>query len=254
MGRAHSNAYCQAPHFFDLSFELRRKVICGRNRDALDKIAATWGWDETATDWRAVVDRKDIDVVDVATPNLLHAEIAIAAARAGKMIFCEKPLAVSVDEGARMVEAARGVPNMVWYNYRRVPGIAFSSQSHFRRAAGADLPLSRRLSAGVGQRSHAPAGMENPEGDRRIGRAGRPDVPRDRYSALSKRADPRGFGHHAHVRSRPRRRRRYAAAGPISRTARSAHSRPRAMPWVAAIRIVSRSTDRRACCGSIWKT
>jgi predicted dehydrogenase len=128
MGRAHSNAYCQAPHFFDLPFELRRKVICGRNRDSLDKMAATWGWDETATDWRAVVHRPDIDLVDVATPNLLHAEMAIAAARAGKVVFCEKPLAVSAEEGARMLEAARGVPNMVWYNYRRVPGIALSSK------------------------------------------------------------------------------------------------------------------------------
>src|SRR5689334_20485059 len=127
MGRAHSNAYCQAPHFFDLPFGLRRKVICGRNREALDKMAATWGWEETATDWRSVVDRRDIDVVDVATPNLLHAEMSIAAAQAGKIVFCEKPLAVSSEEGARMVEAARGVPTMVWFNYRRVPGIALSA-------------------------------------------------------------------------------------------------------------------------------
>src|SRR5689334_11415315 len=126
MGRAHSNAYCLAPHFFDLPFVLRRKVICGRNRDALKKMASTWGWDEVATDWRTVVERPDIDVVDVSTPNVLHAEIAIAAAHAGKIVFCEKPLAVSAEEGARMVEAVRGVPNMVWFNYRRTPGIAFS--------------------------------------------------------------------------------------------------------------------------------
>src|SRR5215471_11528684 len=128
MGRAHSNAYCQAPHFFDLPYGLTRKVICGRNSEALEKMASTWGWDEISTDWRAVVERKDIVVVDVATPNVLHAEIAIAAAQAGKIVFCEKPLAVSAEEGARMVEAARGVPNMVWFNYRRVPGIALSAK------------------------------------------------------------------------------------------------------------------------------
>ncbi len=126
MGRAHSNAYCQAPHFFALPFELRRKVICGRNQAALSEMARTWGWDETATDWRAVVERKDIDVVDIATPNALHAEMAIAAAAAGKIVLCEKPLAVSVEEGARMVSAIRGLPNMVWFNYRRTPGIALA--------------------------------------------------------------------------------------------------------------------------------
>jgi predicted dehydrogenase len=128
MGRAHSNAYCQVGHFFDLPFAVRRKVLCGRNHDTLDKMAFTWGWDEAATDWRAVIDRADIDVVDVATPNHLHAEIAIAAAQAGKIVFCEKPLALSAEEGTRMVEAARGVPNMVWFNYRRVPAIALSGR------------------------------------------------------------------------------------------------------------------------------
>ena len=126
MGRAHSNAYCQAPHFFELPFTLERKVICGRDQAQLARMASTWGWDEIASDWRAVIGRPDIDVVDVVTPNALHAEIAIAAAQAGKIVFCEKPLALSVNEGARMVEAARHVPNMVWFNYRRVPGIALS--------------------------------------------------------------------------------------------------------------------------------
>jgi predicted dehydrogenase len=126
MGRAHSNAYCQAPHFFDLPFDLRRQVICGRNLAALEPMAATWGWEETATDWRAVIERPDIDVVDIATPNVLHAEMAVAAAEAGKIVFCEKPLAVTAEEGARMVEAVRRVPNMVWFNYRRVPGIVLS--------------------------------------------------------------------------------------------------------------------------------
>ena len=99
MGRAHSNAYRQVPHFFDVPFDLRLQVICGRNQEGLDKMAATWGWQETATDWRAVIERKDIDIIDVSTPNVLHAGMAIAAAEAGKIVFCEKPLAISEAEG-----------------------------------------------------------------------------------------------------------------------------------------------------------
>jgi predicted dehydrogenase len=128
MGRAHSNAYAQVKHFYDVPFDLERAVICARDRSRLEQMAATWGWQEVETDWRAVVGRKDIDVVDVAVPNVLHAEIAIAAAGAGKIAFCEKPLAVSAEEGARMAEAARGVPNMAWFNYRRVPAVAFARQ------------------------------------------------------------------------------------------------------------------------------
>src|SRR5436309_9393435 len=82
MGRAHSNAFLQVGHFFDTPYDLRRKVICGRNSETLQAMATRWGWEETATDWKAVVERKDIDVVDVATPNLLHAPIAVAAAKA----------------------------------------------------------------------------------------------------------------------------------------------------------------------------
>jgi predicted dehydrogenase len=125
MGRAHSNAYHQAPHFFDLPYELERTVLCGRNRESLSHMAATWGWSEIETDWRVVVSRPDIDLVDIAVPNALHAPIAIAAAEAGKMVLCEKPLATSASEGARMAEAVRRVPNMVWFNYRRVPAVAF---------------------------------------------------------------------------------------------------------------------------------
>ncbi len=126
MGRAHSNAFAQVKHFFVVPFDLRRSVICGRNQANLERTAATWGWEETATDWRAAVERKDVDVVDIATPNALHAPIAIAAAEAGKIVLCEKPLAVSVEEGARMTEAVRHTPNMVWFNYRRVPAVAFA--------------------------------------------------------------------------------------------------------------------------------
>jgi predicted dehydrogenase len=126
MGRAHSNAYRQVNHFFDLPFAPQLKIICGRNRATLEKMAATWGWEEISTDWRSAIERPDIDVVDVASPNGLHAEMAIAAAGARKIVFCEKPLAVSSEQAAQMVEAARGLPNMVWFNYRRVPAIAFT--------------------------------------------------------------------------------------------------------------------------------
>src|SRR5258708_6272831 len=89
-------------------------------------MAATWGWQEVSTDWRSLIERKDIDLIDVASPNFLHAEMAIAAAGAGKIVLCEKPLAVSVEQAERMAAAARGVPNMGWFNYRRVPAIAFT--------------------------------------------------------------------------------------------------------------------------------
>ena len=128
MGRAHSNAYNQVGHFFDLPYRLERTVICGRDTARLDKMAATWGWAETAIDWRAVIDRKDIDVVDVAVPNHMHAPIVSAAAEAGKIVLCEKPLANSVEEAERMVAAASKVRTMVWHNYRRAPAVQFAHQ------------------------------------------------------------------------------------------------------------------------------
>ncbi|MCC7237150.1 MAG: Gfo/Idh/MocA family oxidoreductase [Bryobacterales bacterium] len=128
MGRAHSNAYRQVGHFFDVPYEMETAVLCGRNAATLEKMAATWGWKETATDWRAAVERPDIDVVDVAVPNALHAEVAVAAAKAGKIVLCEKPLAVSALESARMRSAVEGLPNMVWFNYRRVPAVALAKR------------------------------------------------------------------------------------------------------------------------------
>ena len=128
MGKAHSNAYVQAPHFYDLPFRLRRTLLCGRDPASLAVSAARWEWEETSTDWRSAVDRKDIDVVDIALPNYLHAEVAIAAAQAGKIVFCEKPLSLSLSEAEAMVDAARGRATMVWFNYRRVPAIAYAHQ------------------------------------------------------------------------------------------------------------------------------
>lgn len=128
MGKAHSNAYVQAPHFFDLPCTIARKVICGRDPSSLASMAARWGWEETSTDWRAVIERKDIDAVDICLPNHLHAPVAIAAAEAGKMVLCEKPLALTVADARDMTRAAQKVPTLVWFNYRRVPAIAYARQ------------------------------------------------------------------------------------------------------------------------------
>jgi predicted dehydrogenase len=128
MGRAHSNAYHQVGHFFELRERPVRKLICGRSREALERMAAQWGWEESATDWRAAVERKDIDVVDIATPNGLHAEIALAAAEAGKIVLCEKPLAVSLEQGRQMARAVAGRPSLVWFNYRRAPAVSLARE------------------------------------------------------------------------------------------------------------------------------
>jgi len=125
MGRAHSNAYSKVNHFFDLKYQVNLKAACGRDEAKLKAFADQWGYESTETDWRKLIARKDIDVVDICTPNNTHAQIALAAAKAGKMILCEKPLSMDGPEGLRMVEAVEkaGVPNMVWYNYRRVPAV-----------------------------------------------------------------------------------------------------------------------------------
>lgn len=130
MGRAHSNAYAKAEHFFSLPCRLVRKAVCGRNADNARAFAERWGYETFETDWRALVNRPDVDLVDIASPNDTHAEIAVAAAQAGKMVLCEKPLARNVAEAERMVEAVEkaGVANMVWYNYRRVPAVTLAKQ------------------------------------------------------------------------------------------------------------------------------
>lgn len=128
MGRAHSNAFHQVNHFFDTPYDLRLKIICGRDQESLQQVASQWGWEEICDDWRDVVARADIDVVDIAVPNALHAPIALAAAKAGKIILCEKPMATSLGDAERMAQAANAVPNLIWFNYRRVPAIAFAKR------------------------------------------------------------------------------------------------------------------------------
>ena len=128
MGKAHSNAWRQAPRFFDLAATVCMKTICGRDARAVQKAAADFGWEQSATDWRAVVDDPEIDIIDISTPNDTHAEIAIAAAAAGKAILCEKPLGRNIAECERMLTAVKRarVVHMVCHNYRRVPAIALA--------------------------------------------------------------------------------------------------------------------------------
>jgi predicted dehydrogenase len=130
MGRAHSNAYRKVNNFFDLEYRPVLKAACARSTDKAKAFADKWGYESVETDWRKLIERKDIDVVDICTPNNTHAEIALAAAKAGKMILCEKPLAMNGPEGLKMVEAVEkaGVPNMVWYNYRRVPAVTLAKK------------------------------------------------------------------------------------------------------------------------------
>src|SRR6266566_3103775 len=130
MGRAHSNAYTQVNHFFDLPYRPVLKAVCARSADKAKAFAHHLGYESVETDWRKVIDRKDIDAIDICTPNNTHAEIALAAAEAGKMILCEKPLALNGKEGLQMVQAVEkaGVPNMVWYNYRRVPAVTLAKK------------------------------------------------------------------------------------------------------------------------------
>jgi predicted dehydrogenase len=130
MGKAHSNAYANVNHFFDLPFRPVLKAVSARSADKVKAFADRWGYESVETDWRRLLDRKDIDLIDICTPNNTHAEIAIAAAQAGKMILCEKPLSMNAAEGRKMVEAVERakVPNMVWYNYRRVPAVTLAKQ------------------------------------------------------------------------------------------------------------------------------
>jgi myo-inositol 2-dehydrogenase/D-chiro-inositol 1-dehydrogenase len=130
MGRTHSNAFLQVNRFFDLAYQPVLKAVCARNADRVKKFAENWGYEAVESDWQKLVERKDIDLIDVASPNDTHKEIAIAAAQAGKMVMCEKPLARTAEEGRAMVAAVESarVPNMVWYNYRRVPAVVLLKQ------------------------------------------------------------------------------------------------------------------------------
>ncbi len=133
MGAAHSQAWRTAPHFFDLPLRPDLTVLAGRDATKVSEAAVRLGWSDTETDWRRVIERDDVGLVDVCTPGDTHAEIAIAALEAGKHVLCEKPLANTVAEAEAMAEAAaraaaNGVRSMVGFTYRRVPAIGLARQ------------------------------------------------------------------------------------------------------------------------------
>jgi myo-inositol 2-dehydrogenase/D-chiro-inositol 1-dehydrogenase len=130
MGRTHANAFGKVNNFFDLPYKPVLKAVCARNEQNARAFAQKWGFESFETDWRKLIARPDINLIDVATPNDTHAQIAIAAAKAGKMILCEKPLSMNGAEGKKMAQAVEKakVPNMVWYNYRRVPAVTLAKQ------------------------------------------------------------------------------------------------------------------------------
>ncbi len=130
MGKAHSNAWLKVAKFFDLPVQPVMKAVCGRHEKPLKAFAKKWGWESVETDWRRLVRREDIDLVDICTPNSSHSEIAIAAARAGKAVACEKPLGMDASDARRMAAAVKKgrVPNMVWFNYRRAPAVSLAKQ------------------------------------------------------------------------------------------------------------------------------
>ena len=130
MGKAHSNAWLQAARFFDLPAKPILKIACGRNKDQVQEFADNWGWQEVETDWRKVIERDDIDIVDISLPPNLHAEVAIAAAKAGKHIFCEKPMAISLEDAKEVLETAEdaGVRHYLNHNYRKMPAVALAKR------------------------------------------------------------------------------------------------------------------------------
>ena len=130
MGKAHSSAWSRVHRFFDVPYEPVLKVACGRPGSSIDSFAARWGWESVSTDWKGTVNRADIDIVDISAPPFLHHEIAIEAAKAGKHLFCEKPLCLTYQQALEMYAAAEkaGIVHYLNHNYRRCPAIALARQ------------------------------------------------------------------------------------------------------------------------------
>jgi len=130
MGKAHSNAWANAPRFFDMNIKPVMKVACARSVESARALADKWGWEDIETDWRKVVERDDVDIVDISVPTHLHYPIAIAAAKAGKHIFCEKPFAMNTIEAQEMLDEAQkaGVVHYLNHNYRRCPAVMLAKK------------------------------------------------------------------------------------------------------------------------------
>jgi predicted dehydrogenase len=163
MGRTHTNGYKRVSDFFpELEYKPVLKAACSRNVEKVQAFADQWGYESIETDWKALIARDDIDAVDICTPNNMHAEIAIAAAKAGKMILCEKPLSRTLDEAKEMVKVVEetGVKNTVWYNYRRLPAVTLAKHIidsgklgqiyHYRANFLQDWTINENLTQGGG--------------------------------------------------------------------------------------------------------
>jgi len=162
MGRTHSNAYSQVNHFFELEYKPVLKACYGREEDieVLKKFQKMWGYESIETDWKKLIARDDIDLIDVVAPNFLHHDMVIAAAEAGKIIVCEKPMAMNLKEAEEMVAAVEknGKPNMVMFNYRRVPAVSLFKQIvdegrigkpfHYRAVYNQDYTISQKVPQG----------------------------------------------------------------------------------------------------------
>src|SRR3954471_14686042 len=160
MGRTHSNAFLQVNRFFDLPVRPVLRTVCARNAEKAAGFAGNWGYRSSVSDWRRLVDDPDIQLIDIASPNDTHAEIAVGAARAGKMVMCEKPLGRTAAEAEKIVAAVESarVPNSVWYNYRRVPAVVLLKQLidegrfgrifHYRAQFLQDWTISKELPQG----------------------------------------------------------------------------------------------------------
>ncbi len=130
MGKAHSNAWLNSPRFFEMGIKPVMKMACGQNEEDLKAFAERWGWEQTETDWRKVIENKEIDIIDISVPTYLHHEIAVEAAKAGKHIFCEKPFALTVTEAQEMYEEAEkaGIVHYLNHNYRRAPAVRLAKK------------------------------------------------------------------------------------------------------------------------------
>ena len=221
-------------------------------------------------DWKKLIARKDIDLIDVCVPNVLHHDLVIAAAKAGKMVVCEKPLAMNVAEAEEMVAAVEkaGVANMVSFNYRRVPAISLAKQIIDEGRDRPPVPLPRHLQSGLhhlGRRAagrHGPLAARRPRG--RLRRDRRPAGPLHRHGRVAQRPDPARRGPHRdlHQGAEARRdgqdragddRRRLHVPGHLRQRLAAAPSRAPATPAAARTTTPSRSTARTARSSSIWK-
>ena len=177
MGAAHSQAWRTAPHAFDLPLRPVLAALCGRDPGATAAAARRYGFASTETDWHALLERDDVQLIDVCTPGDSHAEISVAALDAGKHVLCEKPMANSVAEAEAMAAAAaraqaRGVRSMVGFNYRRVPALALARELIAAGRVGEIRHVRASLPAGLADRPGVPADLAAAARARRLGGPG----------------------------------------------------------------------------------